>query len=250
VARPAPTRIVITGATAGIGAELARQYAAPGVVLGLTGRRADRLEETAVECRGRGAHVHTWTVDATDRPGMAEVARAYLEAARGVDLVIANAGIGGPDRLSSGDAGPLARTIEVNVIGVLNTLVPFVPAMKEARRGHLVAVASVAGFRAVPGHTVYSASKIAVRTLMDGFGNDLVRHGILCTSVNPGFVESELTANNRFAMPFLLPTDEACRRIRRALARGRRVYTFPLPMAIVARVMAIAPGWVMRRMRR
>jgi short-subunit dehydrogenase len=244
-------RIVITGATAGIGAELARQYAAAGVTLGLTGRRKDRLEEVAGECRAKGATVHTWGVDVVDRPGMAAMAREYLAAAGGVDLVIANAGVGNPDAwsLKEGDAGPMSSLFEVNVVGVSNTLVPFVPTMKAQRSGHLVAIASIAGFRALPGSASYCASKAAVQMLMNGLGMDLKRHGITCTSVNPGFVESELTAKNDFPMPFILKTPEACRRIRRALARKRRVYTFPWQMALFARLLRITPEFIVRRLR-
>lgn len=244
-------RIVITGATAGIGRELAQQYAAAGVTLGLTGRRQERLDEVAAACRGKGATVHTYAVDVVDRPAMADMARDFLAQAGGVDLVIANAGVGTPDPLSlrEGDAGPMAALFETNVLGVVNTLVPFVPTMKAQKQGHLVAVASVAGFRALPKSAAYCASKAAVRMLMDGLGNDLLHHGITCTSVNPGFVESELTAKNDFPMPFMLSTAEACRRIRRALARKRRVYTFPWPMALAARVLSIAPGFLVRRLR-
>lgn len=241
-------RVVITGATAGIGEALAHEYAAAGVTLGLTGRRADRLEAVAAACRAKGATVHTWPTDVVDQPGMQAMAREFLERAGGVDLVIANAGIGGPDRLERGDPAPIVRTLEVNVNGVVNTLVPFMPAMIAQRSGHLAAVASVAGFRAMPLRTTYSASKIAVRTLMEGWGMDLEPHGITVTSINPGFVESELTAKNRFPMPFILPTPAAARRIVRALRRRRRVYTFPLPMAVLARVLALAPRWVVKRL--
>lgn len=244
-------RVVVTGATAGIGRELAQQYAAAGVTLGLTGRRQERLDEVAATCRERGAVVRTYAVDVVDRPAMAEMARDFLEAAGGADLVVANAGVGSPDALSlrEGDAGPMSSLLETNVVGVTNTLVPFVPAMKAQGRGHLVAVASVAGFRALPGSAAYCASKAAVRVLMDGLGLDLERHGITCTSVNPGFVESELTARNDFHMPFMLTTPEACRRIRRALARKRRVYTFPWQMALATRLLLLAPRFVVRRLR-
>lgn len=246
------TRIVITGATSGLGRELALQYAAeaPGTVLGLVGRRADRLEEVAAAARERQAVVHLFPADVGDGPAMAGVAREFLERAGGADLVIANAGVGNPDRLSSGEAGPLAAVMQVNVIGMIHTLLPFVPAMKAARAGHLVAVASVAGFRALPGHATYSASKLAVRALMDGWSYDLRRWGIRTTVVNPGFVKSEMTADNEFPMPFLLETEDAVRRIRRAIRRGKREHTFPFPMAVLARLLGWMPRFVIRRLPR
>lgn len=249
--RGSPMRIVITGATAGMGAELARQYAAQGVVLGLAGRRKDRLEAVAAECRARGAMVHIWSLDVADRAATAAMATEFLAAAGGVDLVVANAGLSVPDKdsLDTGDAGPLAGLMAVNVIGLINTLVPYVPTMKAQKKGHLVGVASIAGFRALPGFAGYCASKSAVRSFMDGLGLRLGRHGITCTSVNPGFVESEMTADNDFPMPFMLSTEAACKRIRRALARRRRVYTFPWPMAVLARLLVFAPEFVVTRLR-
>jgi short-subunit dehydrogenase len=164
-----------------------------------------------------------------------------------VDVVIANAGVGEPDRLTSGKAAPLARMFAVNVIGLLNTFLPFVPRMIEQQHGQLVAIASVAGFRAIPGSTTYAATKMAVRALMEGYGWELQRYGITTTTVNPGFVVSEMTANNQFHMPFLLPTDAAARRIARAIARQRRVYTFPWPMAMLARLLPLLPGALLAR---
>jgi NADP-dependent 3-hydroxy acid dehydrogenase YdfG len=238
-----PTRIVITGATSGIGAELARQYAAPGVRLALVGRRAERLDEVAHEVRSRGGQAFPYVLDVCDAEGMLDMAAEFTREHAGADLVIANAGGGVDDDLRSGDPRPLTKLIDINVNGVLNTLVPFVPAMKAQGSGHLVAVASVAGFRALPKHTVYSATKIAVRTLMEGFGMDLAPLGITVTSINPGFVVSELTDRQKddFPMPFLLDTEEACRRIRGAIARKKTVFTFPFPMAVAARLMAVLP---------
>lgn len=244
-------RIFITGATAGIGRELAVDYAQAGVTLGLTGRRKEKLEEAAAACRAKGAVVHTYAVDVVDRAAMAAVVKEFLAAAGGADLVIANAGVTTNEKaaLDVGDAGPIGDLLHTNVIGVVNTLVPFVPTMKAQKSGHLVGVASIAGFRALPLAAGYCASKAAVRMLMNGLGMDLARYGIACTSVNPGFIESEMTAKNTFAMPFFLSTAEASRRIRRALARKRRAYTFPWQMAILVRVLGVLPEFIVRRLR-
>jgi short-subunit dehydrogenase len=242
-------KVVITGATAGIGAELARQYAAAGVTLGLTGRRKDRLDAVAEECRAKGATVHVYNVDVVDRPGMAELAKDFVAKAGGVDLVVANAGLGNPDKLKEGDAAPISALLEVNVVGVTNTLVPFIPTMIAQKSGQLAAVASIAGFRALPYHAGYCASKAAVQTLLDGFAMDLRKYGISCTCVNPGFIESEMTAKNTFPMPFILKTDEAVRRMRRAIARRKRSYTFPFPWPILVRLLRFLPEFIVRRLK-
>lgn len=244
-------RVVITGATSGLGAELARQLAAEEgpVHLALTGRRQAQLEAVAAACREQGATVELYPVDVRDGEAMKSMAEDFLAKAGGVDLVIANAGVGMPDQLEPGDPGPMADLFAINVIGVVNTLVPFVPAMKAQGRGHLVAIASVAGFRALPGHSAYAASKRAVQMLMDGFAYDLERWGIRTTTINPGFVESELTAKNRFHMPFLLRTDDAVRRMRRAIRRGKRVFAFPLRMRLLIALGSVLPRFVIGRVR-
>lgn len=242
-------RIFITGATSGIGRELAQQYAAQGVTLGLAGRREELLQEVAQEVGRRGGVAHVYPLDVADREACAQVAEAFVAAAGGIDLVIANAGMACVDRLETGDASPQARTLTVNVLGVVHTLLPFVPTMVAQKSGQLVAVASVAGFRAVPWHTAYCASKAAVQSLMEGYGMQLEQHGIWTTTINPGFVVSEITDTNDFHMPFLLSTEKACVKIRRAIRKRRRVFTFPWQMAWFGRpLFRWAPRFVIKRL--
>ncbi len=242
-------RIVITGTTSGIGASLAVFYAQEGVTLGLIGRRQERLEDVAERCTERGAIALPGAIDVCDGEAMQEYARQFVQVAGGVDLVIANAGIGAPDDLTSGDAASHARLFEVNVLGFLHTLLPFVPAMVQQHQGQLVAISSIAGFRVLPGSTTYAATKIAVRALMEGYGWELRRHGITTTTINPGFVVSEMTERHPFRLPFLLPTDDAVQRIARAIAQKRRNYTFPWPMAIIGHLLPYLPGWILGRLR-
>ncbi|ETX04308.1 SDR family NAD(P)-dependent oxidoreductase [Candidatus Entotheonella palauensis] len=240
-------KIVITGATSGIGEALALHYAQPGTQLGLLGRRQDRLQDVAARCELQGAATMTGPIDVCDDTAMRTYASAFLAQADGIDLVIANAGVGGPDDVESGDPTYHARIFDVNVAGVLNTLLPFIPAMQRQQHGHLVAIASVAGFRALPNVTTYAATKMAVRTLMEGYGWSLHPHGITVTTINPGYVVSEMTAQAASHMPFLMQTDVAARKIARAIRRKRRVYTFPWQMAIIARLLPYIPGVLMRR---
>ncbi len=242
-------KIVITGTTSGIGRALALHYARPETTLGLIGRRQERLQEVAAQCRAQGARVILAALDVRAQAAMQDYALRFVEEVGGIDLVIANSGIDEPDELATGDAAYHARLIEINVIGLLNTLLPFIPRMMEQGHGHLVAVASVAGFQAMPGSTTYAASKMAVRALMEGYDFELQRHGIDTTTVNPGFVASEMTAKNQFKMPFLLPSDAAARKIARAILRKRRVYTFPWPMAVVARLLPYVPRALLKRIR-
>jgi len=106
----------------------------------------------------------------------------------------------------------------------------------------------LAGFRALPGSTTYAATKAAVRALMEGYGWELRRHGIATTTINPGFVVSEMTAHNQFRMPFLVPTDIAAGKIAQAIERRRRSYTFPWPMACLAHLLPFIPGAILGRL--
>ena len=240
-------KIVITGATSGIGAALACHYARAETTLGLIGRRQEQLAAVTARCQAQGAQVCAAPLDVRDAAAMQAYAEQFLATAGGIDIVIANAGIGERDALASGNASHHARVFEVNVLGMLNTLLPFIPGMILQQHGHLVAIASIAGFRVLPGSTTYAATKVAVRALMEGYGWELRRYGIITTTINPGFVVSEMTARNQFRMPFLLQTEVAARRIARAIARRRCVYTFPWPMAIVAHLLPLVPGVLLRR---
>ncbi len=240
-------KIVITGATSGIGEALALHYAQPDTCLGLIGRRRDRLADVTQRCEAQGAVTIAGPVDVCDNAAMQSYAAAFLEQTGEIDLVIANAGIGESDDLGSGDAAYHSRVFDVNVSGLLNTLLPFIPAMQRQQHGHLVAIASVAGFRALPGSTTYAATKMAVRTLMEGYGWSLHPHGIAVTTINPGYVVSEITAQHTVHLPFLMQTEVAAQKIARAIQKKQCVYTFPWQMAIIARLLPYVPGSLMRR---
>lgn len=238
-------RILITGASSGIGAALAEHYAAPEVTLGLLARRAGRLEALAARLRGRGAVVHAYPVDVCEREATAEAVQAFHTAAGGVDLAIANAGVSHADRLVEGDAAPSAETIAINVQGVLHTLVPLMPLMIAQGGGHLVTVGSVAGFRGLPGKGGYCASKAAVKTLMDAWRPVLRPHGIRVTLLAPGWIETELTADNPYPMPFIMGADKAARLMAKAIARRRRTYVLPWQMRLVVPLMKLLPDWML-----
>ncbi len=224
-----PKRIYITGVSSGIGRALAVHYAAPGVTLGLLARRADRLHDVQQECAQRGAAVFVYPLDVTDRDGMAESIRHFSAATGGADLVIANAGTTsyGHTREAYYDIDKMSRVLEVNLIGVVNTIVPFLKeAVSSGQPMHLAAVGSVAGFRALPSGS-YSASKAGLKVLMDTwrlvFGSRRMRFTTIC----PGFTESEMTAKDVFAPSHMLPAAAAASLIARALARGTKTFVFP-----------------------
>jgi len=238
-------RIFLTGASAGIGAALAEAYAAPNVTLGLVARRASRLAELAERLSGMGCRVLTYAADVTDAARMRQAALTFCEAAGGVDLAIANAGTNAPDKILDGNPAAVTTVFRTNVEGVLNTVFPMVPIMAAQGAGHLVAIGSVAGFRGLPGKGGYSATKAALKILMDSYRPVLRRHNILATTICPGFVESELTADNRYSMPFLMSARKAASLIQEAIADGARTYVFPWQMRLLVPLLSRVPEWML-----
>jgi len=232
-----PTTIVITGASGGLGGALARAYAAPGHALHLFGRDAARLEATATAAASAGATVRTHVADVTDGAAMAALLTA-IDTAAPIDLLIANAGIsagthGGPESPAQTRA-----VFAVNLDGVLNTVLPILPAMRTRGHGQVAIVSSIAGFRGMPGAPAYCASKAAVRLWGEGLRGEAAADGVSVCVVCPGFVRTPMTGANGFPMPFIISAARAARIIRRGLARDRGRITFPLPMAVV--------GWLLR----
>jgi hypothetical protein len=240
-------RIFITGASSGIGAGLARAYAAPDVTLGLVARRAALLEELAADLRGKGATVRLYAHDVANTRAMKECVEAFLDAAGGADLVIANAGVGIRSALLEGNAEDVARLMQVNVVGVTNTLVPFVPAMVRQKSGVLVAISSMAGHRALPGRAAYSASKAAVITFMDGLRMDLHGTGVHAMTICPGFVKTPMLDGLKGKLPFLVDLDDAVATIRHAIEHRERTFTFPWQMNMLRHVLTRAPEWLVRK---
>lgn len=234
-------KILITGASSGIGQALAEALAGPGITLGLVARRSERLAQVRAAAEADGAKVATYTADVTDTARMTQIAAEFTSMAGGVTHAFANAGTSNPDRVLEGDPSKLVHLMNVNVIGVINTLMPLVPTMKDRGRGHLVAISSVAGFRALPGQGGYCASKAAVMVLMDGFRPKLAPHGIQVTTICPGFIHTELTANNKFPMPFIMGADKAARLMLEAVAKGKRTYVLPWQMRMIVPLLTRVP---------
>lgn len=244
-----PKTILITGASSGIGTGLALAYAATGTTLHLNGRSADRLDSVADQCRAKGATVVPKVLDVSDRPAMASW---IAECDRGttLDLVIANAGVsGGSDGVPDGPDGT-RRILAINIDGVVNTVQPALDLMIERGHGQLAIVSSVAGFRGLPGSPAYCASKAAVKVWGEGLRVRYARAGVEISVICPGFVESRMTADNPFHMPFLMNADRAAKIIRRGLARNRSRIGFPFPTFFMGWLLGALPSGLVDRLTR
>jgi len=239
-------RIFITGASTGIGEALARHYAGPETELGLFARRRDLLETLAAGLPGRCA---IYPADVTDTAAIAAAAQDYLARFGVPDLVIANAGISVGTRGDElQDVDKLRRVLDVNVAGLAATLAAFAPAMRGAGRGTLCGIASVAGFRGLPGAGAYSTSKAAAIAWLESLRAELAGSGVSVVTICPGYIDTPMTQVNRYRMPFLISADDAARRFARAIAARRRLAVIPWQMALVSLLLRALPGWLYDRL--
>ena len=233
--------VFITGASSGIGAALARHYAARAANIGLFARRAEALATLANEIPAQ--RCATYAGDVRDSAALDHAGRDFIARFGAPTVVIANAGVSLGALTAHAEDLPVFRTVlETNVIGMVNTFAPFVAVMQATRGGTLVGIASVAGFRGLAGSGAYSASKAAAITYLESLRLELRDAGIAVVTICPGYIATPMTATNPYPMPFLLDPDKAARLIARAIERRKRFYVLPWQMAII--------GFLLRRLPR
>ncbi|MFN6961207.1 MAG: SDR family oxidoreductase, partial [Rhodocyclaceae bacterium] len=199
--------IFITGASSGIGAALARHYAAQAAILGLAARRGEALQSLAA---GLGTVSHLYPLDVADADALAAAGADFIEQAGVPEIVIANAGVSvGTLTEESEDLPAFRRVFATNVLGMVHTFHPFVAAMKRQGRGRLVGIASVAGMRGLPGAGAYSASKAAAIAYLESLRVELRGTGVKVVTLAPGYIATPMTEKNPYPMPFLMPVEKA-----------------------------------------
>ncbi len=237
--------VFITGASSGIGAALANEFATRGARLGLVARRRDALD--AVEASLPGKH-HQYIVDVTDKDALIDAARAFDAAVGGTDIVIANAGISiGVKTEFYEDLDQFAKVIDTNVLGMATTFHPFIGGMKARRHGTLVGIASVAGVRGLPGSDAYCASKAAVIVYCESLRVEMAKYGIKVVTISPGFIRTSITKKNPYRMPFLMDVDAFAERAADAIIAGVRYRTIPWQMGWITALLRLTPRWLFDR---
>jgi NAD(P)-dependent dehydrogenase (short-subunit alcohol dehydrogenase family) len=254
-ATPQDAVALITGAGGGLGRALARALAGPGTAVAALDLRPEGLAELERELSGRAARVATAVADVTDAAAVRGAVADLERRLGGVSLLLANAGIGVENSALDFRAADFEAQVRVNLLGVSNTVAAVLPGMLARRRGHLVAISSLASYRGLPLMAGYCASKAGVNALMDALRVELRPRGIHVTTVCPGWIRTPLCAGLHIPQRQLMEPAEAARRILRAVRRRRPFHAFPGGGAWLVALLRVLPcrvsDWlVARAMRR
>ena len=243
-----PPLVFITGASSGIGQALALRYHQAGFALALSARRMAALQDWA-DYLGLGPErCGIYGADVADADSIVAAGQACL-ARQGVpNVVIANAGISiGVDTAMRSDLDAMRQTFATNNLGMAATVHPFIDPMVCRGTGSLVGIASVAGIRGLPGHGAYCASKAAVISYCESLRGELRPAGIKVTTISPGYIDTPLTRQNRYAMPFLMAPDKFAEQAYATIAAGASYRVIPWQMAAVAKLLRVLPNALLDR---
>jgi short-subunit dehydrogenase len=230
-------RVWLVGASSGIGAALARALAARGARVAISARSADKLAQVAAECPGSLAA----PLDFTDAAATARVCKQLLFDWGGIDLVVFCAGTYRPLRAWELTAEAIRETLEVNLFGTMNGVAAVLPGMLGQKSGAIALVASVAGYAGLPRALVYGPSKAALINFAEILHMDLAPRRVSVFLINPGFVDTPLTAQNDFRMPALITPEAAAAAIIEGFARGRFEIHFPRRFTWLMKCLARLP---------
>ncbi|MEK7184108.1 MAG: SDR family NAD(P)-dependent oxidoreductase [Patescibacteria group bacterium] len=244
--------VFITGAASGIGRALAKTYAAPGVVLGLADVQLDTLAFVAESCQLLGARVLCYAFDVRDPAAARQAAAAFHVEASQVDIVIANAGVCHwkyPVELQAED---VIELLDINLKGVINTLVAFLPIVTTQRAGQLVAISSISAFLDLP-CGMYAVSKAGVLNYMNSLRMDVEPYGISVTTICPGFIATAMAANAAVWYPFLLSSSKLAGQAKRAIKQRQQTVILPWQWRLLLPFLRLVPNrfvsWVAQQLR-
>ena len=241
--------VFITGASSGIGQALAHHYHQAGWRLALVARRTDLVKSWASACGISAESYEIYSADVTDMDSIVGAALTCMACQGLPAVVIANAGISlGVDTAERVDLDIMTRVIATNLLGMAATFQPFVSAMAERGSGTLVGIGSVAGIRGLPGHGAYCASKAGVFSYCESLRGELRGSGVRVVTLCPGYIDTPLTRKNRYAMPFLMRSDDFAKKAFGAIEAGVSYRVIPWQMGLVAKILRALPNAVFDRL--
>jgi len=239
-------RVVITGASSGLGLALSRHYLERGAVVAVFARRSDLLQTLAAAFPDQ---VYCYALDVRDALAVQKAANDFIARVGVPDVVIANAGVSvGTLTEYAEDLDAFQQVMDTNMLGMVKTFQPFIAAMHAAQQGTLVGIASVAGFRGLPGAGAYSASKAAAVAYLESLRVELHDSGVKVVTICPGYIKTPMTKGNPYPMPFMLEADDAAARMACAIERQAAFAVIPWQMGLVGRVLKLLPRWLYDRL--
>jgi short-subunit dehydrogenase len=239
--------IIITGASSGIGAALAKFYARPGITLGLVARDPARLNAVAVEVRTAGAVAREGLLDLRDRDALTDFL-THFDTVHPIDLLIASAGVLDGRRAGGAieDAGAARRVLEINLLGAVDTLQAVLPGMRRRRQGHIVLVSSLAALCPLPDAPAYSASKAGLLSYGQALRAAVAYENVRVSVVCPGYVTSAMTDTHIGDHPLKISAEKAATLIGAGIGRNKPVIGFPLPLYVLSLLSPLFPEAVTR----
>lgn len=237
--------VFLTGASSGIGEALAIEIAKQGAILGLLARREELLKTLAEKCEAAGAAARVFACDVVDADAVLRAADALRAEFGRIDILIANAGIGG--KTSGIDVyrpEQVKKVIDINLMGSVNAVYAVLPQMLERGSGQLVAISSLAGFRGLPKSAAYSASKGAMTNYFESVRLDVQNRGVAVTIIQPGFIKTPLTSGRQNKMPFLMELEDTVPMFLKAIEKRKKFAAFPWQLASFVRLGRIFPAWL------
>jgi|SRR5436190_15358197 len=242
--------VLITGASSGIGRALGVRLASQGAAVGLLARRRDLLANAVAEIEAAGGRALALPADVTHAESVKAAACELRRQFGYIDLLIANAGVGGTTYAVDLCEKEVAQLIRVNVVGVVNSVTAVTPHMIKRGNGHLVVISSLAAYRGLPKSAAYCASKAGVSALFESLRIDLLHTGVDVSIIHPGFIKTPLTAGRRH-MPYLMELDDAVDKMVWAIEKRKRTYSFPWQLATIVRACMLLPipiyDWIAAR---
>lgn len=232
--------ILITGASSGLGKELAEQFANNGITLFLTGRNKKRLLETVVSCEAKGASVLSMDLDVKNKEDLKKWI-IECDKLKQIDLVIANAGISAGTSSGVENSEQVYDIYETNIFGVLNTIQPIIPEMIKRKNGQIALISSMSSFIGMSSCPAYSSSKACVLAYGEALRGYLKNYNIGVSVICPGFIKTPLTDKNNFKMPFLMSTEKASKKIINGLTKNKGLIAFPFIMYFILKILRFLP---------
>ena len=237
--------VFLTGASSGIGEALAFEMSKRGAIVGMLARREEFLKQISEKIEQNGGTARYFAVDVTNAKAVAEAAQLLRDEFGKIDVLIANAGIGGNNEETRNlNAEAVAKVININLLGAVNAVAAVLPQMLENKSGQLVAVSSLAGFRGLPKSAAYSASKAGMTAFFESVRLDVQHKGVDVTIIQPGFIKTPLTSGREAKMPFLMELDDSVPHFLNAIEKRKKFAAFPWQLATLVRAARIFPTWL------